>query len=328
MLESASGHRVGSEGERPAESPRTYFAFGFSIRSERPIPELTEIASRGGAEADIRWRTLSAELPGAHYRDNVTQVASDAIQVTAHGVVRLRMRAEIEIAVDPFPGAVERDVRAYLLGTALGLLCHQRDLLPLHANVIVVRDQAIAFAGESGMGKSTLAAFFQKRGHNLLSDDVCAVSFPSGGQPLAWSGIPRLRLWKDAADNFGIAPHRLDRLVTAHEKYSWALDAHISRQGVPLRQIYVLSDPAACASGEIARLAGSEAAAAVMEQTFRREFLGLIGGTGRRFARTIEVLAKVPVFRVPWQHDFARLAEEGAKLEAHMRDETNADAAA
>src|SRR5258708_9269606 len=76
----------------------------------------------------------------------------------------------------------------------MGAIFHQRGLLPLHANAIEVGGQAVAFVGPSGAGKSTLAAYFRDRGYRVLCDDVCVVSFGSDGEPLAWPGIPRIKL--------------------------------------------------------------------------------------------------------------------------------------
>jgi len=63
-------------------------------------------------------------------------------------------------------------VRLYLLGSAWGALCYQRDLLVLHASAVRVDGRAVAFCGRPGMGKSTLAAWLAESGHALVSDDL------------------------------------------------------------------------------------------------------------------------------------------------------------
>ena len=114
------------------------------------------------------------------------------VMLTVDGVGRYLVRGGAEILVDAAGGAAERDVRLFLLGSALGILCHQRGLLPLHANAVVANGAAYAFAGHSGAGKSTLAAHFAQAGYEILCDDVCVISFDEAGQPLAWPGLPRL----------------------------------------------------------------------------------------------------------------------------------------
>ena len=78
------------------------------------------------------------------------------------------------------------------------MILHQRSLLPLHANAMVVEGRAIGFMGHPGAGKSTLAAWFHDRGFDVLADDVCVVTPGPDGRPLAHPGIPRLRLWREA----------------------------------------------------------------------------------------------------------------------------------
>ncbi|HEY0106804.1 MAG TPA: hypothetical protein VGB91_12020 [Rhizomicrobium sp.] len=274
-----------------------------------------------GPDVEIRWAPLDPVLAGARHRGPAVQIADGEIQLAVGDIARYRMRAGSEIVIDALPGASDRDVRAYLLGGALGLLCHQRALLPLHANAVVVRDRAVAIAGRSGAGKSTLAAHYHDKGYDLLSDDVCAITFPEAGHPLAWSGIPRLRLWRDSAEASGRDVDRLDPVADGLDKYHWPVTLRAPQQGLPLARIYVLTDTANCSQAEISRLRGGDALEAVMEQTFRREYLGVMDGAAQRFARGIALLARVPVFRVAWPHDYRRLAAEAARLEDHMLDD-------
>ena len=70
-----------------------------------------------------------------------------------------------------------RIFRLYILGTCMGAILMQRKILPLHGSVIAIDGKAYAIVGDSGAGKSTLASAFLKRGYQLLTDDVIAVSF-------------------------------------------------------------------------------------------------------------------------------------------------------
>ena len=51
---------------------------------------------------------------------------------------------------------------------------------PLHATVVVVSGEAVAFLGESGYGKSSLAASFLDSGHQLLTDDLLILRASAG----------------------------------------------------------------------------------------------------------------------------------------------------
>jgi len=59
------------------------------------------------------------------------------------------------------------------MGSAMGALLHQRNILALHAGTIAVNGGSVIFCGPSGIGKSTLAAGFRRRGYpNVAGDDV------------------------------------------------------------------------------------------------------------------------------------------------------------
>src|SRR5206468_5249103 len=60
----------------------------------------------------------------------------------------------------------------YLLGQALSFALVKSGFEPLHATVLVIDGEAVAFLGESGFGKSTLAACFLGAGYQVLTDDL------------------------------------------------------------------------------------------------------------------------------------------------------------
>ena len=97
------------------------------------------------------------------------------------------------------------DVRLFLLGSVFGFLCNQRGVLPIHACSVEVDGGAIAFAGASGMGKSTLAATFHRRGFRLLADDVTPVELSDGAIRFL-PGLRRIRLWGDSMQAAGWDP--------------------------------------------------------------------------------------------------------------------------
>ena len=300
--------------------PWTYFALGLHIRSERPLPDLIEQPIPSAGAVDIRWGQAPVPPGPADAKSEIVQIDGDAILVTARTVARFYLHAGDEIIVEPAPGASDQLVHAFLLGTVLGLICHQRGLLPLHANAIIVGDRVVAIAGPSGAGKSTLAAHFVERGFGLLSDDVCAISFSPSGDPMAWPGMPRVRLWADAAAALGKSTDGLEAVHNRANKYTFPLAATPPQQGLPLDRIYVLTKPADCPSAAISLLTGSHAMKAIIEQTFRGEFLAPMGGAKQRFARALALSEAAPVYCVPWGHDFSRFAADAGRLERHFRD--------
>lgn len=108
------------------------------------------------------------------------------------------------------------DTRALLMGPIQAVLWHQRGLLPLHASAISMTGKAVAIAGQSGTGKSTLAAALASRGCPVLADDISIID-PKSCEIL--TGQRRLRLWNSALEQLGVPLDGLPRAMSRSEKY-------------------------------------------------------------------------------------------------------------
>src|SRR5690606_16057916 len=222
------------------------------------------------------------------------------------------------IVVEPAPHASERNVRLFLLGSALGILCHQRGLMPLHANAAVAGGGAFAFAGHSGAGKSTLAAHFSRAGYPVLCDDVCVISLAPDGTPLAWPGLPRLKLWGDAVQAFGHGGAALERAVDGFDKYHVPLPAGIEARPVPLRRLYVLTRATGGGAGGLRRLRGHGAMRAAIGQTYRGIYLRPLGLSTQNFRHAAALLARAEAWEARRAWGYAVFEREAARIERHM----------
>ena len=297
----------------------TYDCFNFRLRSEFALAELgAQSQADGGPLVDVRVGSVPETLPGAAPPAWGLQVSGNSALLTVTGTARYLVREGREIVVDPLPGGSERNLRLFLLGSALGIVCHQRGLLPLHANAIVAGDGAYAFAGHSGAGKSTLAAHFAREGYEILCDDVCVVSFDENGRPLAWPGLPRLKLWGDAAQAFGHDRAALDPAVEGMDKYYVPM-AHIGEvRPVPLRRLYLLAKAEEGAETSFVRLSGHTAMEAALGQTYRGNYLRPMGLAVRNFRQCAALVARAEVYEARRAWGFDVFEKEAGLLERHL----------
>ncbi len=291
-----------------------YRVFGLTIASDVPLPELA--AAPFGGEPDIRicHQYLAPSANNGLPTSDDLRVDDDQVLLTIDQVARYRIRAGRDIAIDPLPGASERQVRLFLLGSALGIVCHQRGLLPLHANALVVNGRAVAFAGDSGAGKSTLAAHFQARGYEVLCDDVCMVEFREGA-PRVWPGLRRLKLWRDAAERFGHAGKNEELVAEGIDKLQVPLAGNGATGPYPLSRLYLLETGT---PADIQRLRGANALQAVVANTYRNQFLPAMGLMPQHFRQATALAAKLGIFRARRRWGFDVFATEAAQLERHM----------
>lgn len=284
-----------------------YRLFGLRVASELRLPLLS--AEPGRADVTIR-------------RGHVAEEGALVIPEVA----RFAVRGGSGIVVDASEDVPESNVRLYLLGSAMGMLLHQRGMLPLHANAVEVDGAAIAVMGGSGAGKSTLAAWLHDRGHRLISDDVCVIG--GEGELRAFAGVPRLRLWGAALDAFGRSRAGLERAYAGDDEWDkWDLpvaDDAVAGEGLKVRALYVLADGSAV---RISSLTGAAAAEAVIANTYRGEFVEQ-GKAAAHWAACLRLIGKVPVFRIERPWDLTRLDALGSALLDHARSAAGARTAA
>ncbi len=121
------------------------------------------------------------------------------------------------------------------------MLLHQRGFSVLHAATVAFDGSAIAFLGDTGQGKSTLALAFHKRGYGIVADDITAVTVDEEGAPVAVSGPQWLKLCPDTIVSLGEDPKSFPLLAVA-EKCARPVSLDLPQHAIPLRRIYILDE--------------------------------------------------------------------------------------
>jgi hypothetical protein len=272
------------------------------VRSALPLPELADArADEGPIDVRIDAGAVPERLDGAIDADPWMQVSPEAFQLNAPPA-RYRVTGGRRIVVQAEPGASERDVRLYLLGTVLGALCHQRGLAPFHAAALEVDGEALAIAGPSGAGKSTLAAQFQARGGKVLADDLCAVEIAAQGRPTVRPGLARVKLWGDSLALAGLAGSGWPRIGDDIDKFSVPVDTTASSRARLLRRLYILRVGAG-QTPVFHRLAGPEAVHAAVGAVYRWPVAVAMGRSAALFAELVTLAASVEIFELAFTHD-------------------------
>lgn len=301
-----------------------YAAFGLAIESDLALPELMPSAEDRPPDVTIR---LAPELAAMARTTDVLRVTGSAARLSIDKVGCYDIADGTSIAVAPIAGASARNVRLFLLGSAFGLLCHQRGLVPLNANALVWRGAAVAFAGRSGIGKSTLATYFASQGLDVLCDDVCVLDFAPDGSPRAWPGLRRMKLWRDATEKFGYDAASLDRVFDDIEKFQVPLTAAAIEGPVPLKHVFVLRDRAEGEDGTIVRYEGVAAFSALRANIYRGRFLQRLGLEATAFARIAAMASRLSVYDAPRRRGFDIFESEAHRFLDFLGGETPAASA-
>jgi hypothetical protein len=291
-----------------------YRTFGLVIQTELALPELLQVEEPyefGEREDDVIIRPgkindLPKEVEGA---SRYICPTPEGIYLGWHDVGVFFISGGNNIIVDPVAGVDESLLRLFILGTTLAMLLHQRgELAVLHASVVAVANQAVAFVGAKEAGKSTMAAALHARGHQLLSDDILAVDLRRD-KPLALPGFPQLKLWPDALVSLGYDVGVLPRLRPELEKRGQRHSVGFTDAPVPLKGICTLDFGP---GPTVVSLQSWEALTALMPHWYGARFgtkLLRALGLSTHFLQCAELVKKVPVWCLKRPNDLATLPE-------------------
>jgi len=235
----------------PKENDRPYGLYGFCLHSQLSLPFgsaedtascLGKIEIREGTASLCPEDSQEQESQGGWYLRH--QMADGSWYLRWQGLFEFRITADgRQIIGRPLHTSTWEAFYTYLLGSVLSFALIKQGFEPLHATVVVHDGAAVAFLGNCGYGKSSLAAVFIRNGWQLLTDDLLLVK-ECEKVFLAFPGPPRIKLFPEIARILlgegvgGIPMHNLTpKLIIPLD------DQHYCRTPIPLKAIYVLAPP-------------------------------------------------------------------------------------
>ncbi len=225
------------------------------------------------------------------------------------GVARYLVSNGNEIVVQPEDNSLALDVRAYLLATIFVVLCHQRDLLPLHASAILCSGCVVAFLAHSGQGKSSLAAHLARRGFQVIADDICLIDTLGEGPVSVIPAAPWLKLWRSSLQQLGHPQEGLERVFSEDDKYRFPLDYQALENGRPpigklifLERNEEIPNGSAGIEVKITEVSRLQALPMLMSLTHQAYLLEAMGKRRQNFLHCGRVVSQASAFRLsrPW----------------------------
>ncbi|CAA7615400.1 HPr kinase [Candidatus Terasakiella magnetica] len=292
---------------------------GLRVVSDFPLPELPPwVGDDRPADMVIRRGKVPSALPDLVRQTPFAQFAADGtarFEIADVGAFLIRGGCEVVLAPrlpDDAP-----DIGLFLLGSVFGFLCHQRGLLPLHASCVEVDGRAIAFAGPSGVGKSTLAAALLAQGWRLLSDDVTVVDL---GRALVLPSFPRQKLWQDSLEALALSPGRRLRSGMTMEKFEVWQEAGFRDHPLKLAAVCHVVEERLSGRPPLTRHGGLAALALVRSAIYRRAAGEALAGGDGIFTAAAALAANVPQFGLCRPMGFDRLAGFAEALPGLLRE--------
>jgi hypothetical protein len=294
-----------------------YRIAGLSVGSEIALPGLNAAAPDHGApDVTIRGRAVPSAFANATASGPTWQIAGQQFLLRIPGVARFLLTAGNEIAFEAEPGADAGDIPTFILGTAFGILMHQREQIVLHASAVRVNGKAILFCGPSGAGKSTLAAALSRRGYRLITDDFCAVTVTDAGTPVVHPDGRQLKLWAQAIEKLDLAESRGERVRSRLEKfYVDPGEAHL--EALPLGAVYALREARPPLVPGIERPNVADAAVLLQRNAYRPRLVARLNQKILYFHAAATIANNAGIFHLNRKLDFAAMPEVVSSLERH-----------
>jgi len=258
---------------------------------------LARAASRVPDEQRNRWAQYAALPDGSAYRrwSNLFEflVTADARHIYAQTLTDVDNEAML----------------AYLLVDALSFSMVRLGWEPLHATAVATDHGVVGFLGNSGDGKSTLAALLLQQRCKLVTDDML-VLVRDRETWLAQPGPPRLKLYRDMADHIlGVAPGRIamnpdtTKLIVPLDTDDCTAEPH------PLRALYVLRSVGEDRSSalRIEQLSPAAAFPRVLAHT-AGHYPSEIARLQRQFQFTTTLVREIPVKTLSYPREKAEMA--------------------
>ena len=297
-----------------------YCIAGLTVGSEIALPGLNAAApDHGTPDVTIRGRAVPSAFANATASGPTWQIAGQQFLLRIPRVARFLLTAGNEIAFEAEPGADAGDIPTFILGTAFGILMHQREQIVLHASAVRVNDKAILFCGPSGAGKSTLAAALSRRGYRLITDDFCAITVTAAGTPVVHPDGRQLKLWAQAIEKLDLEESRGERVRNRLEKfYVDPGEAHV--EALPLGAVYALREARPPLVAGIERPNVANAAVLLRRNAYRPRLVARLNQKVLYFHAAATIANNAGIFHLTRKLDFAAMPEVVLSLERHWRD--------
>lgn len=282
-----------------------YNVMGLTLHSDIELPEFLPI-DRSGLP-DIRIALDERDFEALDDTADVYALRID--DVASYGVLNGRT-----IAIEPHRNASEKDIRIFLYATIWGVLCHQRGLLPLHASAVSYDEHMIAFAGDQGAGKSTIATLMSENGFDFANDDLTIIeAFPD--RIRTWPFIRRSKLCVDVLDTLGAKRTEAETVHIASSKWWCEPRRRAQNDATQLRAVFVLEQGSDI---EIKRLPFDQAATMLIEHTFRRHLLRGADQHRNHLSVCMRMARECPVYRLVRPFDLKKLPDVVHAVEEHL----------
>ena len=293
-----------------------YIVSGLRVRSSVVLTSAVAAPdAEGEPDVTITLGEVPETLPTAERGAADWQANGDVFLLHIAGVLRALITGGRTIHAQVDPDERAEDVGLFLLGTCFAVILQQRGRVVLHASAVSVGEYAMLFCGQSGAGKSTMAALLAKRGYPLLNDDVCNLT-GRAGEYVVYPDGRMMKLWAASMQHLALSGDPAARVRHNVEKF-YAAPEHAEAEPRRVGGVYVLSAGDQGSEPSLTRLNPAESMAELLQNAYRPGLVRAMQMTPAYFHASAAIQRQAGVFRLSRPMDFRHADAVLDLLEQH-----------
>jgi hypothetical protein len=226
----------------------------------------------------------------------------------------IQIRGGKEVLVDPYKDSELAFLQQCIIGPVFAVLLHQKKHLILHASAVSLDGEAVIFLGNSGDGKSTIAASLLELGHQFLADDIVAVQTAGVSHPLIFGGFPHLKLWPDATGGLEVQADALSPIHPDLVKKVLRDSFDFKLRATSLRTAYILRESDA-PEPRITPVAPQKALVEIVRYSFLARLLDKMDNSVQHFEQASSLVNRVPIRFIKRRKDLSELRKVARLIE-------------
>ena len=271
-----------------------YVCNGIYIESEFEFPELISVKQE---YIFVRLRIFFKRFNNVVSNGLIYQISEAGFMLDITNVARYLLKPNNELLVDPYEGADPSAIRLFILSAIISVLIYQNNMMAIHSSSVIIKDQAVIIAGDSGAGKSTVALGLHNKKYEILNDDITTVFFDDISQPFVYPGNRHLRLWPKSLNDFGYKESEFQKIRPEVEKFSFPLLRSKNIDPVSLKAIFLINSEE-IEEIEKKKLKGIELFENLKQSTFSYKLVKDLRKEAVQFKLCATLANKIPVFQI------------------------------
>lgn len=268
-----------------------YIVYGINIDSQIEIPEFPVSEENiNNKKVDLLFGRASDSIKEEIGQGRRISVTRENIWFHAEGVATYMINRGNEVIVEPCENYDAKLLKVYIMGSVMGFLLLQQQVLAIHGGTTVINDKAVIFTGDRGAGKSTLTTALGERGYKFLADDVAAIRIDE--VPQVNPGFPYHKLCEDAVDKMNYDKEKLTNFRgDGKVKYLVPDFEGFSENQFPLKALFEIS-VGDVDSVQLEEVCGQKKFYKLLNNIYRNEYLSRMGEIPPKYFKQCMEVAK------------------------------------